>query len=89
MNDNYCNRFQVDINSGFAPLRQIRAYLGLSRRQMAEKIGVDYDTIWNWESGKSIPKLTWEQVQAFEELLNELDIRFRDIPQLGPPNKAE
>lgn len=88
MKKDKCNSFQVDLNSGFSPLRQIRAYLKISRQELADMIGVSYDTVWNWEVGRNKPKLTWDQVQALERLFDELGIKFKDIPQLGPPSKS-
>ena len=30
-------------------LEQIREALGVSRNELAEGLGVDYQTVWNWE----------------------------------------
>ena len=38
-------------------LRTIRASLRLSRKALAAELGVTEDTIYNWEHGKSSPRL--------------------------------
>ena len=45
-----------------------RKELGLTQKQLAEKIGVSYQTIQNWESGKNIPKSKYQILE--KELLN-------------------
>lgn len=35
-------------------LAQIREALGISRNELAEGLGIDYQTVWNWEQ-KSEP----------------------------------
>jgi DNA-binding XRE family transcriptional regulator len=42
---------------------------GLTQDQIAEKLRVSPQTISNWEKGRSIPNLTFEQVKAFCEIL--------------------
>jgi len=37
-------------------VRKIRKNLGLTQKQLAEKLGVDIKTVQNWESGKVVPK---------------------------------
>lgn len=36
-------------------LKQARNLSGLSRKKVAEALGVDPSTIWNWEIGKTAP----------------------------------
>lgn len=45
-----------------------RKELGLTQKQLAEKIGVSYQTIQNWESGKNIPKSKYQILE--KNLLN-------------------
>lgn len=79
--------FKLDMTSNLCPLEQIRGYLGITRRQLANKLGVDYETILNWEIGKRTPTFTWEQIQAMELVLMDVGMRFCDIPRLGPEKK--
>ncbi len=37
-------------------VKKIRKNLGLTQKQLSEKLGVDIKTVQNWESGKVVPK---------------------------------
>ena len=47
-------------------LKKARRTLGLSQRELAEKIGVSKNTIYNYEQGKKIPK---SKIQILQEIL--------------------
>lgn len=47
-------------------LRAARAYSDLSLQEAAEKLGVSYSTLRNWEIGKTEPKAT--QLHQMSEL---------------------
>ena len=55
-------------------LRAIRINLGLSRDEMAEKLGVCKQTIANWEQGKTEPTLA-----ILRKFSNLFDISIDDI----------
>lgn len=37
-------------------LRQLRAQRGLSRRDLAMRLGVSAITVWQWEAGRTLPR---------------------------------
>ena len=46
------------------PLRRYRLEAGLSLAQMAERIGVQRNTVWRWEAGKqSPPPKLWGRIR--------------------------
>lgn len=59
----------------------LRTRLELTQRQVAEAIGVSVQTVSNWETGSSTPKLTPKQMRALcrvlqcslDDLANALD----------------
>ena len=55
---------------------KIRAELGLSREQFAEKIGVRRETVWSWEMGKTKPSPL--AMFALEKMLREKKYREAD-----------
>lgn len=74
------------LNPAVSPLIQLRERLNYSRAELAEKLGVDYDTVWGWETGRRRPNLTWNQAQKLDEVFESAGIRFKDFPPyLGPP----
>lgn len=74
------------LNPAVSPLIQLRERLNYSRTELADKLGVDYDTVWRWETGRRIPNLTWNQAQKLDEVFASAGIRFTDFPPyLGPP----
>ena|SRR5215831_1555163 len=56
-------------------IRKRRLELGLFQRQVAEKIGVDMMTIWNWECNESSP-----QIQFFPAIIKFLDYNLFPLP---------
>jgi len=58
-------------------LKNIREKLGLSHKQLAEKLGVDRSTVSHWECGRrvSMPKLL---DLALKQVSNEMGIPFEN-----------
>lgn len=48
---------------------RLRTRLGLTQRQVADAVGVTVQTISNWETGESKPRLSPEQTLALCEVL--------------------
>ena len=46
-------------------IRQLRKNMGLTQKQLAEKIGVSSNTIINWEKGEVIPKSKYPILNEF------------------------
>lgn len=47
-------------------LRRRRLELGLLQREVAERLGVDEATVYNWEGNRTTPaQLQWPQIIAF------------------------
>ncbi|MDZ7970499.1 MAG: helix-turn-helix transcriptional regulator [Nostoc sp. DedSLP03] len=77
------------LNPAVSPLIQLRKRLKYNRAEFAKRLGVDYDTVWRWETGRRMPHLTWEQIQKLDEIFASAGIRFKDFPSyLGPPPDA-
>ena len=38
-------------------LKAIREKAGLSQKKLAEKLGVDENTVWRWEAGRAYPSV--------------------------------
>jgi transcriptional regulator with XRE-family HTH domain len=60
-----------------SPLQRLRVERFLTQKQLGEKLGVTEMTVSNWESGRSIPKLTPVQ---FKKLLKILQITVDELP---------
>jgi transcriptional regulator with XRE-family HTH domain len=60
-------------------IRKRRLDLGLFQRQVAEQIGVDETTIWNWECHKSSP-----QVHNISAVVRYLGYDPLPVPELFP-----
>ena len=56
--------------------RLIRLSMGLSQKEMAEKINVSKKTIYRWEAGEIIPELTFSQYSTLYNDLKEVNINF-------------
>jgi transcriptional regulator with XRE-family HTH domain len=68
--------FRNDVNV----VQQIREAIGLDRKEFAELMGVDYDTVWGWETGRRQPKFTVQQVKVIWHYAKRLNIDLSDIP---------
>jgi transcriptional regulator with XRE-family HTH domain len=60
-----------------SPLQRLRVERFLTQKQLGEKLGVTEMTVSNWESGRSVPKLTPVQ---FKQLLKILQITVDELP---------
>jgi transcriptional regulator with XRE-family HTH domain len=60
-----------------SPLQRLRVERFLTQKQLGEKLGVTEMTVSNWESGRSIPRLTPVQ---FKKLLKILQITVDELP---------
>jgi transcriptional regulator with XRE-family HTH domain len=66
------------------PLKRLRMLQQLTQREVADALGVTQDTVANWESGRSVPKLT---VPQFKILLKVLQVTAEELPDnFGPPS---
>lgn len=52
------SRSVIDKQATARSITQIRRENNLKRAELAEKIGVTSDTVWDWEVGKTIPRAT-------------------------------
>lgn len=65
-------------------LMRLRTLRFITQKELAEALGVTINTVSNWESGRSIPKLTPLQ---YKILLKKLEITSDELPDhFGPPN---
>lgn len=70
-----------------SPLMRLRVQRFLTQKQLAEALGVTEATVRNWESGRSVPKLTPVQ---FKKLLKLLQITVDELPdQFGYPSEGD
>ena len=70
-----------------SPLMRLRTQRFLTQKQLAEALGVTDATVRNWESGRSVPKLTPVQ---YKRLLEILQITSDELPdQFGYPSDAD
>jgi DNA-binding transcriptional regulator YiaG len=76
----------VDENKNFVSrndaciIQQIREAAGLSRKEFAKSMGVDYDTVWAWETGRQQPSLSLQQVGILSRYAKHVGIDLGDIP---------
>jgi DNA-binding transcriptional regulator YiaG len=91
----YVNLFTVGVKllvempekSERSPLMGLRLKRSLTQKQLADALGVTETTVRNWESGRSVPKLTPVQ---FKKLLKILQITVDELPdQFGYPSDAD
>ncbi len=68
--------FRDDVNA----LQQIREAFGMGRKEFAALMGVDYDTVWSWETGRREPTLKMHQVKILLQHAKRLNIDLSDIP---------
>lgn len=69
------------------PLKRLRMLQQLTQREVADALGVTQDTVANWESGRSVPKLT---VPQFKILLKVLQVTPEELPDnFGPPSLTD
>lgn len=70
-----------------SPLKRLRVKRFLTQKQLGEGLGVTEMTVSNWESGRSVPKLTPVQ---YKKLLEILQITSAELPdQFGFPSDAD
>ena len=70
-----------------SPLMRLRVQRFMTQKQLAEALGVTEATVSNWESGRSVPKLTPVQ---YKKLLEILQITSAELPdQFGYPNELD
>ena len=58
-------------------LRSLRAEARLSQEQLAARVGVDRQTVSNWEKGENVPSLAkaWDLADVFKVTLDRLAAR--------------
>lgn len=70
-----------------SPLMRLRVQRLMTQKQLADALGVTETTVRNWESGRSVPKLTPVQ---YKKLLEILQITSAELPdQFGYPNDLD
>ena len=70
-----------------SPLMRLRVQRYLTQKHLAEALGVTEATVRNWESGRSVPKLTPIQ---YKKLLEILQITSAELPdQFGYSNDLD
>lgn len=75
------------LSPSVSAFKQIREGLSLSRKEFAEILGVNSDTVGLWETSKSIPALDIAQVKQLDKLLQKLGLNWQDLPDhIGDPN---
>ena len=73
--------------SDLSPLKRLRVKRFMTQKQLGKALGVTEMTVSNWESGRSVPKLTPVQ---FKKLLKVLQITVDELPdQFGYPSDAD
>ncbi|AFY39917.1 helix-turn-helix domain protein [[Leptolyngbya] sp. PCC 7376] len=60
-------------------LKVLRKRLKMNQAQFAEALGVLRTTVSAWENGVHKPSLSIEQVKILDELLGEVNLRFKDL----------
>lgn len=65
---------------------KLRILRGLSQQDLATALGVTTQTIYNWESGRSVPKLS---VSQFKVLLNVLQVTPDELPENFGPEESK
>jgi DNA-binding transcriptional regulator YiaG len=70
-----------------SPLKILRVKRFMTQKQLGKALGVTEMTVSNWESERSVPKLTPVQ---FKKLLKILQITVDELPdQFGYPSDAD
>ena len=70
-----------------SPLKRLRVKRIMTQKQLGKALGVTEMTVSNWESGRSVQKLTPVQ---YKKLLEILQITSAELPdQFGFPSDAD
>jgi len=73
------------MEKGESALKAIREALGMTQRQMADRLLTTDTTIYRWESGRSPATFTIAQAKALSNLLKPLSLTIDQLPDdLGP-----
>lgn len=86
IDENLPQRQPFRLDPAVSPLIQLRNYLGYDRKTFGQLLGVDYDTIWQWETGRRSPTFTWVQIVKLEEIFISAGIKFSDFPRTSAPH---
>ena len=68
-------------------LKKARLLAGYTRSDVAERLGVSGQTVWNWEAGNTRPSL--EQLRALERLYRKHDLIYELVDELEEEAKNE
>lgn len=61
-------------------LKVLRKRLKMNQTQFAKALGVRQATVSEWERGIYKPSLSIEQVKILEDLLEQVNLKFKDLP---------
>lgn len=78
--------FKLDPDLHF--LIRLRLSLNYDRNQLAQLLAVNYDTVWQWETGRRSPSFTWQQILVLEKVLTNANLKFSDFPTDGGPTRT-
>ncbi|MEA3488794.1 MAG: diguanylate cyclase [Candidatus Omnitrophota bacterium] len=67
---------EIDRSEGFKIIRYFRISAGLSKKEVSDKLGVDVNALWQWESGEGMP--CRGNIAALTEMFKEV-FAARDI----------
>jgi|GEM_PF-964813 len=69
-------------------IKKLRKSLKLTQSELAEKLGVHYKTIQNWEKGGTIPESKKASIRNIGILLSEKNTDFSHLPDNMRPDKG-
>ncbi|KAM3091152.1 helix-turn-helix domain-containing protein [Phormidesmis sp. 146-35] len=74
---------------GVSPLKTIRQLLKLTQKEFAQRIDSDQNIVSRWERGLAEATFTVAQIKALTELITDLGLTWRDMPDSFRPHTDE